>query len=170
MRGSADSRIGPNFERGCRDPRIGSILKRESFNLRTAKTVWIFKGSRDLRTAVSDFLKDLLLEDLRDPRTTESVCIFKGGCRKGDSHNDEKKSLVLSWTDSGQVRLQSERVVRNRENRHKIHIKIPILPSSGRIWPNPICVCPYLTNKYGLILMVVFQLYSTSVALILNRS
>ena len=53
---------------------------------------------------------------------------------------DAKKSSVLSWTKCGQVRLQSERVVRNREIRHKIHTKTPVLPSSGRIWPNPICV------------------------------
>ena len=38
--------------------------------------------------------------------------------------------------ESWQVRLQVERVVRNREDRQKIQIKTPSLPSSGRILVN----------------------------------
>ena len=46
---------------------------------------------------------------------------------------DTKKSLVRSLTDCWQLRLQVERVVRIRENRYKIHLKNPILPSIGQI-------------------------------------
>ena len=53
---------------------------------------------------------------------------------------DAEKSFVRSLTNSLQVRLQIERVVRDREDRQKIQIKPLKLPSSGGRFINLIWV------------------------------
>ena len=93
MQGSTDRWIGPNFWRGCRDPRTDElvrIFKGECRDPRTAESVRSLKwGCRDPRTAeLARILKggvgihgplnwfEFFKVGCRDPRTAESVRIF----------------------------------------------------------------------------------------------
>ena len=127
------------FKEESRDPRIVGlvqILKGESRDPRTAESVEIFKGERrDQRAADS---VEIFKGGSRHPRTVGLVqrgmvapeLLFFYFGRENSVYSLEiqfeacrircKKSLVPALTNSQRVRLQTGRVVRNREDRQKI--------------------------------------------------
>ena len=96
MQGPVDGRISPNCKRGYMDPRTASvqILNRDQ---RTADWVLIFKGeSRDPRTATTGYRSETRSEfSKKDPRTAESVWIFK---RDVGFHGPPNRSEFLKET------------------------------------------------------------------------
>ena len=83
MQGSTDDRNGPNFWRGCRDPRSEDLVRIFNRGCKDARTVesvrFLRRKCKDPRTAESD---QILKGEWRDPRTTGLARIWKTGCRE----------------------------------------------------------------------------------------